>query len=110
MSFLLPRDKHWNVANWVSRGFFEDARAYLEEAPSIADDIRFCIDTDTDTIDLRDASQIVLTQLLILVDKVIAANRSAGATSFHNPEARPTYLQLLEQLRNTVASLAVQAS
>ena len=109
MSFLFAQDKNWSVANWASRGFFADARAYLEEAPSLADDITFCIETDTDTIDLRNADQAALSQLLVLADRVIAATRRAGPESFHSPEAFPTYLQLLEQLRDTVVSLIIQA-
>lgn len=110
MSFLFAHDKHWSVANWVSRGFFADAKAFLVEAPALADDITFCIETDTDTIDLRNADRTALNQLLILVDRVVTANRTAGASSFHSPEAFPVYLQLLEDLRNTLVALIATAT
>lgn len=105
MSFLFAHDRHWSVANWVSQGFFADAQAFLEEAPAIADDIKFCIETDTDTVNLRNADATALRQLLTLVDRVVAANRIAGPSSFHSSEAFPVYLQLLEDLRNTVVAL-----
>lgn len=61
MSFLFAHGRHWSVANWVSRGFFADARAFLVEASTLADDIKFCIETDTDTIDFSNADQTTLT-------------------------------------------------
>jgi hypothetical protein len=110
MSFLFAHDKHWSVANWVSRGFFADAKAFVVEAPTLAEDITFCVETDTDTIDLRHADQATLSQLLILTDRVVAANRTAGPSSFHSPEAFPVYLQLLEDLRNTLVALIAKAT
>ncbi len=105
MSFLLPENRSWGVANWVSRGFFADAEPFLEKAPTIADDIRFCIETDTDTVDLRMADQAVLHQLLVLVDSVDAAALKAGPTTFHRAEAFPAYVQQLAQLRATLKEL-----
>jgi hypothetical protein len=106
MSFLLPEGKHWGVANWVSRGFFADAEPFLHEAPSLADDIRFCIQAETDTVDLRLADHAILRELLALVERVIAAARNAGPSSFHNPNAYPVYLQRVEQLRDIVRTLS----
>jgi len=105
MSFLFSNDVNWSVANWVSRGFFADAEAFLEDAPALADDIKFCIEADTDTVDLRNADPTALRQLLILIDRVMNTNRRAGPSNFHNPEAFPRYLELLEQLRSTVTAL-----
>jgi hypothetical protein len=105
MSFLLPEGKSWNVANWVSHGFFADAEPFLEGAPALAEDIKFCIETETDTIDLRTADQVVLSQLLALVHRVIAATVSAGANSFHNADGYPVYLEKIEQLHDIVAGL-----
>src|SRR3954447_16829521 len=110
MSFLFAHDKHWSVANWVSLGFFADAKAFFVEAPALVDDITFCIETDTDTLDLRNADRTTLSQLLILVDRVVAANRTAGPGSFHSPEAFPVYLQLLEDLRITLVALIATAT
>lgn len=110
MSFLFANGMTWAVANWVSRGFFVDAEAFLRDAPALADDIKFCVETDTDTVDLRNADHATLGQLLTLVDRVANANRSAGPSSFHSPEAFPTYLSLLEQLRITVSALLSQAT
>lgn len=105
MSFLLPRGKHWSVANWISHGFFADAQPFLTEAPSIAEDIKFCIATETDTLDLRSADQAALTQLLILVDSIIAATLKAGPSSLFTTDAFSTYVQQLEQLRDIVSEL-----
>ncbi len=110
MSFLFANDFNWAVANWVSRGFFADAAEFLEEAPALAEDIKFCIETDTDTVDLRNADRATLDQLLVLVDRVVAANHNMGPERFHSPEAFPTYLRMLEQLRSTVASLIGDAA
>jgi hypothetical protein len=105
MSFLFSHDRHWSVANWVSRGFFEDAKTFLDEAPTLADDIKFCIETDTDTVDLRNADRVTLGQLFVLVERVMAANQATGSSSFHDPDAFPVYMQLLEDLRNTLVPL-----
>lgn len=110
MSFLFAHDKHWSVANWVSQGFFEDAKTFLEEAPALADDVNFCIETDTDTVDLRNADKTTLGQLLVLVDRVVAVNHATGPANFHNPEAFPVYMQLLEDLRNTLVPLIATAT
>ena len=106
MSFLLPQGTHWGVANWVSRGFFTDAEPFLHEAPSLADDIRFCIQAETDTVDLRLADHAVLRELLALAEQVIAATRTSGPSSFHNADAYPVYLQRVEHLRDVVKSLS----
>lgn len=106
MSFLLPQGTHWGVANWVSRGFFTDAEPFLHEAPSLADDIRFCIQAETDTIDLRLADHATLRELLVLVERVIVATRNAGPGSFHSADAYPVYLQQVEQLRDIVKTLS----
>jgi len=110
MSFLFANDLNWSVANWVSRGFFADAEGFLEEAPALAEDIKFCIETDTDTIDLRNAERSTLDQLLVLVERVMAANHKDGPTKFHSPEALPVYLRLLGALRSTIASLIGDAT
>ena len=105
MSFLLPEGKYWGVANWVSRGFFADSEPFLEEAPSLADDIRFCIQAETDTVDLRLADHAVLSELLALVERVIVTTRNAGSSRFHSTDAFPLYLQRVEQLRDIVRTL-----
>jgi hypothetical protein len=86
-------------------GFFADAAEFLDEAPALAVDIKFCIETDTDTVDLRNAHRATLDQLLVLVDRVSAANHNVEPARFHSPEAFPTYVRMLDQLRSTVASL-----
>jgi hypothetical protein len=105
MSFLFDHDRVWGVANWVSHAFFSDAAPFLAKAPSLSVDITFCLDTGTDTVDLRGRSA-VLHELLALIDDVIAANRKAQGSDFHAPEQFPIYMQQLDRLRTTVQDVA----
>jgi hypothetical protein len=105
MSFLLPKNKTWGVANWVSHGFFADAEPFLDQVPSLADDISFCIKSQTDTVDLREASVIAIQELKTLVDKVISSNREKAGRDFHQPEMFPIYMNRLEELKLVVDSL-----
>ena len=82
MSFLFAGDAHWGVANWASHAFFRDTEPFLAVAPSLAEDIRFCIDSETDTVDLREADAPKIKELIALIDRVIAANRVTQGKNF----------------------------
>ena len=60
MGALLPDDRSWFAANWVSRGFFEDARRFVAPDSALASDIQYCIDADLDTLDMRDYTAALL--------------------------------------------------
>jgi hypothetical protein len=102
MSVLLPNEGGWLVANWVSRGFFEDCRPHLDRYPAFADDIRFCLDADVDTLDARRRSPEDVAALYRLVLDVLDDNRRKGGAAFGQPEMFPVYLSKLEQLAETL--------
>lgn len=102
MSFLLPRGITWTPANWVSRGFFDDAVHHLTEAPHLADDVRFSVDAEVDTIDLRMATTEVLQELQVLVQRVLAENLERQGSNFYQSEYFPIYLQHLQSLNEMV--------
>lgn len=102
MSVLLPHGRVWGVANWVSFGFFNDCLPHLEQVPHLAEDIRFCIDAEVDTLDLREAGRDKLQELRGLVATVLEQSRATGAASFSDPAMHPTYIAKLEELAETV--------
>lgn len=102
MSVLLPQDLDWGVANWVSFGFFNDCLPLLEQAPHLAEDIRFCIEADVDTLDLRRAGKAELQELERLVTAVLEESRTNGAATFSDPAMHPTYIAKLEELAATL--------
>ena len=102
MSVLLPNEGAWLVANWVSRGFFEDCRPHLDRYPAFAEDIRFCLDADVDTLDARRRGPEDVAALYRLVLDVIDDNRRKGSVAFGQPEMFPVYLSKLEQLAETL--------
>jgi hypothetical protein len=102
MSVLLPHDLNWGVANWVSFGFFKDSLPYLDQAPHLAEDIRFCIDAEVDTLDLRGAGRDKIQELKRLVTAVLEQSRATGEAGFSEPAMHPTYVAKLEELAATV--------
>ena len=107
MSILLPNDKLWGVANWISRGFFSDAEQFLQHTSFLAEEIGFCIKTGLDTIDLRNSDLATIRELSALVNDVIARNRVTRGGDFHDPEMFPVYLERLELL-NTMTKEALE--
>src|SRR5262249_27877062 len=105
MSFLLPRDELWGVANWISLAFFTDAEQFLEQAPLLAEDLKFCRQAGLDTIDLQDADLATLNELNILIERVLTMNRSLRGSNFHEPEWFPVYLSHVERLDKIVKNI-----
>ena len=102
MSFLLPKGVAWTPANWVSRGFFEDAIPHLAEAPSLANDVRFAVEAEVDTIDLSSATATELSELKTLLQKVLVENVERKGSNFFQPEHFPIYLQHIQNLSDLV--------
>jgi len=102
MSVLLPKDKMWGVANWASRAFFRDLEPWLDQAPTIADEIRFCIQASLDTLDLREANAATLRELSRLIDHAITTNREKQGRDWEDPSFFPGYMQKLDELKATV--------
>ncbi len=108
MSILLPHNFDWTVANWVSFGFFHDSAPHLGSAPRLANDIRFCIEAEVDTLDLRQAGHAELEELARLLELVLEDTRTRGAAGFKEPEMQPVYMEKLGELGATLrGTLAV---
>ena len=67
--------------------------------------MQFCIQTETDTVDLRVADQAALRQLIAVTDRVISATLKAGPNAFDDTRGHSIYLQRIEQLRDIVKTL-----
>lgn len=102
MGFLLPCDQLWSAAHWISRAFFSDAEHFFDRAPLLTEDIKFCIQADLDTVDLRDAELAKLRELSALTEEILAMNRHLRGSNFHHPEWFPVYLEQLERLKGTI--------
>jgi len=102
MGALLPNNRSWDVANWIARGFFEDARPLISSSGELADDIQFCIDADLDTLDVREYAPELLSEFASVVDRVIALNLERDGSSFADPTAFPVYLAKLRELQSLV--------
>lgn len=100
MSILMPEGIEWLTNSWISRGFFDDAIILPDIIPKIKNNIRFCIDADVDTLDLRDASIDVMGTFNSMVNKVINYRLLTKGDDFHLPEYFPVYISKLEELRN----------
>jgi hypothetical protein len=109
MSFLLPNGKAWTPAKWISMGFFSDAVGHLKDAPHLADEIRFCLDSEVDTIDLRDTNVSILRELQKLVQSVLAENVASQGGKFLQVEYFPLYLRYLHSLDELVSSTVREA-
>ncbi len=104
MSILLPHNLDWTVANWVSFGFFHDSAPHLESTPRLANDIRFCIEAEVDTLDLRQAGHAELEELDHLLTLVLENTQTRGVTAFKEPEMQPVYMEKLSELAATLRS------
>lgn len=102
MGALLPNNRSWDVANWVARGFFEDARPLISSSNALGEDVQFCIDADLDTLDLREYEPALLSEFVSVVDKVIAMNVERNGSGFADPAAFPVYLAKLRELQAVV--------
>lgn len=105
MSILLPQDEAWLVSNWISFGFFEDCLPYLDGASRIAKEIKFCINAEVDTLDLRNAELSELRELLELISSVILENEVKQGSNFVQPNEFKTYFLKLQNLKNLVENL-----
>jgi hypothetical protein len=99
---ILPNHTQWDVANWVARGFLEDARACVARYPLLVKEVEWCLNARFYTLDLEEASPEQLEELARLVDEVIRRNEVRGAEGFQQPEMLPVYLAHLRDLRALV--------
>lgn len=55
-----------------------------------------------DTLDLRDAGDVELTELKNLASRVLEHTRNAGPSGFSDPTMHPTYVAKVEELATAV--------
>ena len=103
MTISFPSNQVWNAANWVARGFFDDAAAHLDAAPRLRESIESTRLSQLYSLGLDDADQETLDQMADLVARVIADNERTRGASFHDPSVFPTYLGKLYELSALVA-------
>lgn len=105
MPILFSGARVWNAANWVARAFYGDANASLDDQSPLADQIRFCVNADFDTLDLENANRAELDELAKLVETVVELNERRKGENFAEPSLFPVYLQKLVELRQLVAQI-----
>jgi len=98
VTISLPSSQVWNAANWIVRGFFDDAVAHLDAAPALREPIESTRLSQLYMLDLAEADQAALDQMAALVARVVADNERTRGASFHDPSAFPTYLGKLYEL------------
>ena len=85
MAIGFSRDRVWQAANWVVRGFCDDARPHLAEFPLLRERIEENFD-----------------EMRRLVARVIADNEQTQGAGFSDPDAFPVYLGKLRELEKLV--------
>lgn len=98
-------DRVWNAANWVVRGFCDDAVPHLDRFPRLRPEIQDCLDTELYSMPLGDAEPAVVDELAALVAQIIADNEQKQGAGWHDPSWFPTYLGKLRELEALVADV-----
>jgi hypothetical protein len=102
MTIVFPGPTAWNAANWIVRGFFDDARPYLAgEAPALVPAMLRSYDTELHLLDLETAPTDQLAQLHRLVERVIAEHAVPA-----DPASAALYDAKLRELRRLAARAA----
>lgn len=77
MGALLPENKFWSPADWVSRAFFEDCIEIANEKKQYKDilhDIKTALEDYSFTLDYRNESSEKLNHFKALVEDIIRLN------------------------------------
>ncbi|MDQ3108740.1 MAG: hypothetical protein M3R17_02505 [Bacteroidota bacterium] len=110
MGILLPNNKQWAHAGWVSRSFFDDSLKVINENSSffeIRDDILDTVKNYGFTLVYQVIEKEKLDKLKILVDKVIILNSDRGPTHFRDSKWFSVYAEKLEGLKNILAEIQI---
>lgn len=105
MGILLPNNKFWAYAGWVSRGFFDDCLEVIGDDITLADikeDIEDTVKFYGFTLSYENIERRKLVKLQELVNKVIILNKTRGALHFNEPKFFPGYIEALEKLNNVL--------
>jgi hypothetical protein len=103
MAILLPKGAAWLPADWISNGLLHDLAPLVDETTALGEKVRFCVDAQVDTLDLRQADAAEVRDLERLLERAIEENRRSQGASFHQPEAFPRYLEELCKLKALLA-------
>ena len=109
MTIGFSRDRIWQAANWVVRGFCDDARPHLAKFPLLAERIERNFLTELWSFEVGD-DPAELDEMARLVAQVIADNQERGGAGFHDPAAFPVYLGKLRDLAELVDQSRVGAA
>ena len=101
MTIGFPGDRVWQAANWVVRGFCDDARPHLAEYPLLAERIERNFLTELWSFEV-DGDPAELDEMARLVAQVIADNEKTQGAGFGDPAAFPVYLGKLRDLAELV--------
>lgn len=96
---LLPDDRDLEAASWVTRGILDDLAARADLPAFIAEKVRWCLDAQFYSLDLRDAPAADLAALVGPVDDILAETERRGPASFQQPDMFPAYIGKLRELR-----------
>ncbi len=102
MSVLLPTGRLWAANRWITCTFLEDAMLFIDAAPSLESEIKFCIDTELYDLDLESVDLSVLEEFRSLVGKVIDYRSRVGGSDFYLPDYFPMYMSKLTELGRLV--------
>jgi len=112
MGALLPAGRHWATNRSITGKFLDDAMLFIDAAPSLESKIKFCVDAELYTLDLRSVDLSVLEEFRSLVGKVIDYRSRVGGSDFYSPDYFPVYMsaltdlgQLVEEARNELCRL-----
>lgn len=100
MTIGFSDDRVWNAANWVVRGFCDDARPHLAQFPLLAERIERNFLTELWSFQVKTMDE--LDEMGRLVACVIADNEASQGASFQDPSAFPVYLGKLRDLARLV--------
>ncbi len=111
MGILLPYNKFWAHAGWISRSFFDDCIEVIDGDTTYSDikaEIQDTVKFHGFTLAYEHIEQNKLTRLLQLVDKVVFLNTNRGAQHFSNPDYFPAYLEKLQKLREVLKQVETE--
>ena len=105
MAILLPNNKQWAYAGWVSRSFFNDCLEVIGDDVTFADIKEDIVDTVKNyafTLSYENIEQGKLQKLRHVVDKVIFLNSARGEQQFRDTKWFLGYSEALEKLRDVL--------
>jgi hypothetical protein len=113
MGILLPNNKFWAHAGWVSREFFDDCLELIGDDATFSDikeEIEDTVKFHVFTLSYENIERSKLVRLQKLVDRIILLNNDRGDQHFNDPKWFPGYMEKLEKLRSVLIEVEKQMS